>query len=215
MTIDAHIASMREDYSKAQLLESSVLPNPIDQFTIWWQQALEAQIAEPNAMTLCTVDTNHLPHSRIVLLKSFDSNGFVFFTNYNSHKGQHIAQNPNVSLQFFWQDLQRQVRITGQALKVDETISKAYFHSRPKASQIAAITSAQSNAVGSREALDNLFAQLVQQYEHTEVPYPNHWGGYIVQPQSIEFWQGRSNRLHDRLVYTKDNLNWVIQRLNP
>ena len=210
------IADIRKDYQLQSLLESDIEKNPIDQFSTWWNQAIESQIDEVNAMTLATVDANHKPSARIVLLKEFDENGFVFFTNYNSKKGLDMLNNKNVALVFFWKELERQVRIEGTVEKVSEGISDAYFNSRPEMSRIGAWASPQSTVIHSREILETNFQMYQTEFEKKEINRPPHWGGYIVKPELIEFWQGRSSRLHDRMVYEKDGGNeWRINRLAP
>jgi pyridoxamine 5'-phosphate oxidase len=210
------IADIRKDYQLQSLLESDIKKNPIDQFSTWWNQAIESQIDEVNAMTLATVDANHKPSARIVLLKEFDENGFVFFTNYNSKKGLDMLSNKNVALVFFWKELERQVRIEGKVEKVSGDISDTYFNSRPEMSRIGAWASPQSTVIPSREILETNFQQYQTEFEKKEINRPQHWGGYIVKPELIEFWQGRSSRLHDRIVYGKDGDNeWKINRVAP
>jgi len=210
------IADIRRDYQLQSLLENDIQKNPIDQFSTWWNQAIESQIDEVNAMTLATVDANHKPSARIVLLKDFDKNGFVFFTNYNSKKGLDMLSNKNVALVFFWKELERQVRVEGTIEKVSEDISDAYFNSRPESSRIGAWASPQSTVIPSREILETNFQNYQTEFEKKEINRPQHWGGYIVKPELIEFWQGRSSRLHDRIVYRKDgNEGWNINRLAP
>jgi pyridoxamine 5'-phosphate oxidase len=214
--IDAAIASLRLDYQQSELLEINIENNPILQFTKWWDDALQAQVLETNAMTIATVDKNNHPHSRIVLLKSFSEEGFIFFTNYNSDKGKHITHNANVSLSFFWKELERQVRIQGVASKISDADNDNYFYSRPIGSQLGAVASAQSQIITNRSELESIYKQLEINQVHHPVQRPAHWGGYIVQHTSIEFWQGRSSRLHDRLRYRMDEEgNWIIERLNP
>jgi pyridoxamine 5'-phosphate oxidase len=210
------IADIRRDYQLQSLLEKDIQKNPIDQFSIWWNQAIESQIDEVNAMTLATVDANHKPSARIVLLKDFDANGFVFFTNYNSKKGHDMLNNKNVALVFFWKELERQVRIEGTIEKVSEVVSDAYFNSRPEMSRIGAWASPQSTVINSREILETNFQNYQIEFEKKEITRPPHWGGYNVKPELIEFWQGKSSRLHDRIVYEKDGGNeWIINRLAP
>jgi len=210
------IADIRRDYQLQSLLESGIEKNPIDQFSTWWNQAIESQIDEVNAMTLATVDANQKPSARIVLLKDFDANGFVFFTNYNSKKGLDMLNNKNVALVFFWKELERQVRIEGTVEKVSEDISNAYFNSRPEMSRIGAWASPQSTVISSREILETNFQHYKTEFDQKELNRPPHWGGYIVKPELVEFWQGRSSRLHDRMVYEKDGGNeWIINRLAP
>jgi pyridoxamine 5'-phosphate oxidase len=210
------IADIRKDYQLQSLLENDIQKNPIDQFSIWWKQAIESQIDEVNAMTIATVDANNKPSARIVLLKDFDENGFVFFTNYNSKKGLDMLSNKNVALVFFWKELERQVRIEGTVEKVSVEVSDAYFNSRPKMSRIGAWASPQSTIINSREILETNFQTYQTEFEKKEIIRPPHWGGYIVKPDLIEFWQGRSSRLHDRIVYGIDGNNeWKINRLAP
>lgn len=207
------------DYQKATLDESDVLPNPFDQFGKWFGEVLASEITEANAMVLATADATGAPAARIVLLKGFDHDGFVFFTNYESRKGREIAQNNRVSLLFFWKELERQVRIDGRVEKLAEDASTAYFQSRPKASQIGAWASPQSRTIENRQILEQSFAGLTTQFAESEVlPRPEHWGGYLVRPEKIEFWQGRPSRLHDRILYTLIESNpaqWKIERLAP
>lgn len=214
MTHNEQIAALRKDYRHSELLESDVDADPIMLFHKWFKQAIEAEITEPNAMCLSTVD-NGKPESRIVLLKGIEHHGFVFYTNYNSHKGQQIENNPNVHLNFAWLELERQIRISGTAHKISEAESDLYFASRPFESRVGAIVSAQSQAIESREALEKSMSEALAKYEGSNPPRPEHWGGYAVIPDSIEFWQGRTGRLHDRLLYTKEDQAWKISRLCP
>jgi pyridoxamine 5'-phosphate oxidase len=210
------IADLRKDYTLQDLSESEVDPNPFIQFKQWFEQALSAQLPEPNAMTIATATPDGKPSARMVLLKDFDQRGFVFFTNYNSRKGQELAENPQAALVFWWAELERQVRITGRVEKVCETESDQYFYSRPENSRLGAWASHQSEVIASREDLEQRLQELQLKYDHLEVPRPPHWGGLRVVPTEIEFWQGRSSRLHDRLLYTRlDNGNWKIARLSP
>jgi pyridoxamine 5'-phosphate oxidase len=208
------LAALRQDYAKESLTERDVDANPIAQFEKWFDQALKAGMVEPNAMTLATSTPDGHPSARIVLLKRFDETGFVFFTDYRSRKGSELAANPHVSLCFWWDALQRQVRITGTIEKVSREESDAYFRTRPHGSRIGALASHQSAPLASREILENEVKHLDAKYPD-EVPLPAHWGGYRVTPDSIEFWQGRSSRLHDRIVYTRDGAQWCIGRLSP
>lgn len=214
------IANLRQDYHKSELLESDALPNAIDQFQLWFDQALTAKIVEPNIMTLATVSEQGQPSARIVLLKGLDQGDFVFYTNYQSAKADDIQANPKVALLFFWEELERQIRIEGTATQVSRDMSEAYFHSRPIASQVGALASHQSQVVASRKALDDKMEALLKEYENKPVPLPRFWGGYRVTPTRIEFWQGRTGRLHDRLRYTRTSSlaqpsPWYIERLNP
>ena len=210
------IASIRRDYQLKSLSEQDVLNDAIQQFTIWWKEALNAEIDEVNAMTVSTTKADGRPTSRIVLLKGYDENGFVFFTNYDSHKGQELISNPFASLLFFWKELERQVRIEGKCEKISTEESDAYFYSRPLGSRLGAWASPQSQVIPNREVLENQAEQLTLKYSDGIVPRPPHWGGFRVVPDSIELWQGRSNRLHDRILYTKnESSNWGIARLAP
>lgn len=217
MTIEKeNIENLRQEYQAAELSEKKVTKNPIKQFEHWFQDALSANIYEPNAMTLATTSIDRKPSARIVLLKGFDEDGFAFYTNYLSAKGKEIAKNPVVALVFFWAELARQVRIEGTVEKLSKEASERYFHSRPRGSQIAAIASPQSQILTSRDQLEATWKALEQQYEGAIIPKPAHWGGYVVKPQIIEFWQGRESRLHDRIVYKKsDKKNWKITRVAP
>jgi len=214
--MQSDIAGLRKDYSQKILSETSILPDPIKQFDQWWQEAIAARIDEVNAMTLATASVDGLPSARIVLLKGFSENGFIFFTNYESYKGKQLAENPRASLLFFWKELERQVRMVGIVQKVSEKDSDAYFHSRPVSSQVGAIISPQSNVINSREWLEDRYVEFQQKNSPGAIHRPAHWGGYIVKPVSIEFWQGRPSRLHDRIEYTlQENGGWKIERLAP
>ena len=206
-------AHMRHRYEKFELLEQDAGPNPFGLFDRWFKVASEDGLLEANAMTLATVNSQQEPEARMVLLKGYDEAGFVFFTNYESAKGQAIAHNPLVSLLFFWIKQERQVRITGQAQKLSEAESTEYFNSRPYGSRIGAWASLQSQAI-SREALEQRFEEFSEKYPN-EVPKPPHWGGYLVVPSKIEFWQGRPSRMHDRLLYSKVDDQWQMTRLAP
>ena len=206
-----NLADIRKEYSLKTLEETSVLANPLEQFKVWFDQATQAQILEPTAMHLSTVNAEGKPSGRIVLLKQVDS-GFVFFTNYQSRKGQDLAVNPFASLTFFWAELERQVRIEGSIEKVSPQFSDEYFSSRPVGSQIGAWASPQSQVIGSRAVLEEQVQQLSQR---ANLQRPEHWGGYRLLPTSIEFWQGRQSRLHDRIRYRSENQNWLIERLAP
>ncbi|MBD2196373.1 MULTISPECIES: pyridoxamine 5'-phosphate oxidase [Calothrix] len=210
------IADLRKDYTLEDLTETEVDPNPFIQFKQWFEQALAAQLPEPNAMTIATATPDGKPSARMVLLKDFDERGFVFFTNYNSRKGQELAENPQAALVFWWAELERQVRIIGHVEQVSAAESDKYFYSRPENSRLGAWASRQSEAIANREVLEQNLQQLQHQYENQEIPRPSHWGGLRVIPTEIEFWQGRPSRLHDRLLYTRlDTQTWKIQRLSP
>jgi len=210
------IADLRKDYSSQTLRETDIEPNPIDQFQKWWTEAVNSQIDEVNAMTLATASSDGMPSARIMLLKGFDKNGFVFFTNYKSYKAMHLEENPKACLVFFWKELERQVRITGLVKRVSEKDSDEYFLSRPLGSQIGAWTSSQSQVIESREGLENRYLQLTEEYKQKKLKRPPHWGGYVVTPVIIEFWQGRPSRLHDRIQYSlEEDGSWKIERLSP
>lgn len=210
------LQSLRRDYQFDDLTEEKAGSDPLALFDAWLSQAIEACPDDPTGMLLSTVDVENKPHCRTVLLKQRDGNSFTFFTNYNSDKGQDIANNPNVSLTFFWAPLSRQVRIEGVAKKVAREVSEAYFATRPKGSQIAASVSRQSQVVASRDVLSNEFAELEKQYQERDVPCPENWGGYAVEASTIEFWQGRPSRLHDRIVFTLDDQGtWQPVRKAP
>ena len=209
------IAAIRREYKLKSLNEKDAAPNPIDQFTTWWMDAVESEIVEVNAMTLCTVTPNGKPNGRIVLLKGYDESGFTFFTNYHSQKGNELSATAFATLVFFWKELERQVRISGAVQQLLQTDNDAYFQSRPRGSQLGAWASPQSHEIESREVLEQKLIELDQQYDGGFVPRPPHWGGYRVIPETIEFWQGRPSRLHDRLLYTKKMNEWNIRRLAP
>ena len=211
-----NLAQIRTDYHLASLDEKEVGQNPIPFFEQWMLQAEHAQITEINAMSLSTVDDTGKPHTRIVLLKGIEDAGFVFFTNYESNKGKQIQKNNKVALLFFWKELQRQVRIEGTIEKVSESYSDMYFHSRPKGSQIGANASPQSQVIENRAILEDKVAELEKEFKDKEIPRPANWGGFMVKPTLIEFWQGRSSRLHDRIVCEKNEEHtWNIYRLAP
>ena len=214
--MDSSIADLRQNYTLAGLSETDVNSEPIAQFNVWFQQALDADLLEPNAMTLATATPDGKPSARIVLLKGVDEKGFVFYTNYESQKGVQLITNPYAALVFLWDKLERQVRIEGKVTKLDIEESKEYFHSRPKASQLGAWASDQSQAIPNREVLEQKLASLEAKYKDRTVPLPEHWGGFRVIPSRVEFWQGRPSRLHDRLVYDlQSDRSWQIKRLSP
>jgi len=210
------IAHLRKNYSKKKLLEQKAPGDPFKLFSKWWKQALLAEIDEVNAMTLATASPDGVPSARIVLLKDFNKNGFSFFTNYNSFKGRQLAENPKACLVFFWKELERQVRVTGIITQLDTADNDAYFATRPEESRIGAITSPQSEVIESREWLDNEYKRTRKALKGKEIRRPRHWGGYLLRPVIIEFWQGRPGRLHDRLQYSleKDG-TWKLERLAP
>lgn len=207
------LADLRQSYDKSVLLESHAAASPFEQFSLWFDEALAAQVPEPNAMTLATVDAAGRPSARIVLVKGADERGFVFYTNYESRKGHELADNARAALLFFWQPLERQIRIEGRVEKAAQEESDAYYQSRPLGSRIGAWASRQSQPV-TREALEASTRQYQERYGETP-PRPAHWGGYRVVPDHFEFWQGRPSRLHDRLVYEQDGSNWRLGRLAP
>jgi pyridoxamine 5'-phosphate oxidase len=209
------LADLRQDYKLAGLTEAQSLSDPFQQFSLWFEQALNAELLEPNAMTLATIDSNGSPNARIVLLKGFSENGLIFHTNYDSAKGQNIAANPQVALVFWWGELERQVRIEGTAEKVSAEDSDSYFSSRPLNSQIGSWASTQSQVVSSREELESRFAHYQEKFNNQPIPRPENWGGYRVVPYVFEFWQGRPSRLHDRLRYRLSNQQWIRERLCP
>jgi pyridoxamine 5'-phosphate oxidase len=209
------IADLRRSYTRERLDETDVNPDPIQQFQLWFDQAVAAQLPEPNAMTLATASQEGIPSARIVLLKGVDQRGFAFYTNYESRKGKELAENPQAALVFLWTVLERQVRIEGTVEKVSDQESEAYFQSRPLESRLGAWTSDQSCTIPDRGVLEQRFQELQTKYQDQEIPRPLFWGGYRVIPKMVEFWQGRPSRLHDRLRYRLDNGNWIIERLAP
>ena len=213
--MDISIADIRKDYKLASFDEKDAAADPILQFTKWWNEAIKSNIDEVNAMTLATVSKDGMPSARIVLLKGYNENGFVFFTNYLSDKGKEMAQNPKVALVFFWKELERQIRIEGSVEKVSEAESDTYFASRPIGSQIGAWSSPQSAVIQYRQVIEQNVTKYNEIFGATNIPRPEHWGGYIVTPHLIEFWQGRSSRLHDRIQYRLDDEKWIMERLAP
>ena len=209
------IADIRKDYKLRSLLESDVDADPIKQFRQWWNDAIMSNVEEPNAMTLATSTKKGKPSARIVLLKGLNNNGFTFFTNYESKKGNELKENPHACLVFFWKELERQVRIEGSVKKLSEKESNEYFVLRPEQSRIGAWSSPQSQVIKSRESLEEMFEKYTQLFTDGAILRPPHWGGYMVKPILVEFWQGRPNRLHDRLQYTLSNDEWKIERLAP
>ena len=211
-----NLEDYRQSYEKSELLESNISDNPFELFENWFNETEAAGgVGEVNAMTIATVGLNGFPKSRVVLLKSYDSDGFIFYTNFKSEKGKAIAKNPNVCLSFFWPSTERQVIIQGMVEKVDKETATEYYHSRPRGSQLGAWASPQSSEIASREVLEDNLTQVEQKYDGQEVPKPENWGGYIVKPINMEFWQGRQNRLHDRIIYNKEDAKWSSKRLAP
>lgn len=208
------IAAIRTEYRHLTLNESDVDADPFKQFDRWWQQAINASVVEVNAMTLATVSQEGIPDARIVLLKDITEEGFVFFTNYESSKGKQLTENPHAALVFFWKELERQVRIKGKAIKASTALSDRYFASRPAGSRIGAWSSPQSQVIASREILEQNERDFKLKFGE-DIPRPDHWGGFVVLPESLEFWQGRPSRLHDRIYYSKNEDGWQISRLAP
>jgi pyridoxamine 5'-phosphate oxidase len=210
------VAALRQEYAGMSLDEGDVADDPVTQFTRWFAQALDAQVPEPNAMTVATATRAGVPSARIVLLKGFDARGFVFYTNYEGHKGRELAENPVAALVFHWVELHRQVRITGAVEKVSHEESDAYFQSRPRGSRLGAWTSKQSSVLSGRAPLEARLTALTAQFGEGDIPLPPFWGGYRVIPNAVEFWQGRPSRLHDRLRYARQpDDTWRIERLSP
>lgn len=209
------VAALRKDYGQATLSENDVDADPVAQFTAWFEQALKAEVNEPNAMSVSTVDGQGRPSSRIVLIKQFDARGFTWYTNYDSQKGRQLAANPHAALLFFWPELERQIRIEGKVERTSGAESDTYFHSRPLKSRLSAIASAQSRPIANRAALEHQYDAVAQQFGE-EPPRPDNWGGFRLVPERLEFWQGRRSRFHDRIAYTlQPDGNWVRERLQP
>ncbi len=213
--IETKLADLRKDYSKSELTERSVSADPFEQFATWMDEVLKSEVPEPTAMMLSTVSPEGRPSSRVVLLKGFDTDGFVFFTNYKSRKGRELANNPNAVIHFFWPELERQVNISGLASMVSAEESDEYFRTRPFASRVGAWASKQSEPIASRMILIKRVAGLVVKYASGNVPRPPHWGGYRLAPDRFEFWQGRESRLHDRICYELADGRWNLSRLSP
>jgi len=214
--MEKDLSHNRKNYQKNDLLEENTSENPMELFRDWYMEAEMEEPGEANTFTLSTVASDLQPTNRIVLLKRFTWEGFIFYSNYNSKKGQDIFKNNQVCASFFWHNLERQIIIKGATEKIAENLSDGYFESRPRGSQLGALASDQSKVVESREKLDQLLKDLEKQYENKEIPRPKHWGGYIIRPKSIEFWQGRPNRMHDRIRYTmQEDFDWKKERLAP
>ena len=210
-----YLNEIRRDFAGKPLDESSVHENPMEQYANWFEEAVNAQLLDPYAMSISTVDYNGQPSTRIVYMRGIKDDGFVFYTNYNSSKGKDLGENKLVSLNFFWGEIERQIRIEGEVKKVSEEDSDTYFAQRPRESQIGAWASNQSEDISDRSELEEKVAHFTDKFKGEDVPRPNHWGGFIVNPTKIEFWQGRPSRLHDRIVYTKDGNDWKQSRLSP
>jgi pyridoxamine 5'-phosphate oxidase len=210
-----NLAELRLSYTKYGLLESDALIDPIEQFRLWFNQALAAQIPEANAMTLATNGLDGTPNARLVLLKGLDELGLVFYTNYRSRKGVELERDPRATLLFYWPDLERQVRMSGVVTKVPDDESDAYFASRPRGHQLGAWASEQSQVIDARETLEQKEEAVAERFRNSVIPRPPHWGGYRLSPETVEFWQGRPNRLHDRLEYRRISQGWERRRLSP
>jgi pyridoxamine 5'-phosphate oxidase len=210
-----NINNLRKEYRLNKLTEDSVDLNPFRQFRTWFDEVSKSKLIEPNAMILSTANKQSIPSSRVVLLKNFDADGFIFFTNYNSRKGRELKENPAASLLFFWPELERQIRIEGKVKTLKREESEKYFHSRPRESQIAAWVSEQSSVIPDRNFLETKFKDLKIKFGNKEIPLPESWGGFRLVPDTFEFWQGRQNRLHDRICYRKKAIGWEIVRLSP
>ena len=215
MKTNLSIAGIRKEYMLESLLEKDVKANPMQQFSVWWDEAIKSEIDEVNAMTLATVGSSGKPTARIVLLKGYTDEGFVFFTNYLSHKGGEMDENPHVALVFFWKELERQIRIEGTVEKISEEDSDTYFNSRPQGSKIGSWASPQSTPIAGRHIIEENVQKYTEKFSTERLTRPPHWGGYMVTPVKIEFWQGRSSRLHDRIQYSLLGNEWNIERLAP
>ena len=209
-----NLKRLRHKYIRKGLNEKDISKNPFEQFSLWFKEAFELKLLSADAMTLATASPGGKPSARIVLLKSFDENGFVFYTNYNSRKAEELERNPNAALLFFWEELRRQIRIEGKAEKISHEESEKYFRTRPYESRLSAWASGQSSVIPGRETLEKKFQEYKKQFGE-DVPLPEFWGGYRLIPDSVEFWQGRENRLHDRIRFTKTGKEWKIERLAP
>ncbi|KKO00314.1 hypothetical protein LCGC14_0127320 [marine sediment metagenome] len=211
------LGDYRKSYEKSALMEDSISDNPIQLFQTWFYEVEKSDgVDEPNAMTVSTVGLDGFPKSRVVLLKKYTHEGFIFYTNYNSEKGRAIAENPKICISFFWPNLERQIIIKGTAEKLAKNLSDGYFESRPDGSKLGALVSEQSTVIESRDVLEDKLSQLEKEYSGKEIERPEHWGGYLVRPVSMEFWQGRPNRLHDRIRYTlTEDFDWKMDRLAP
>ncbi|HET8624987.1 MAG TPA: pyridoxamine 5'-phosphate oxidase [Gemmatimonadales bacterium] len=209
------ISDLRREYAAARLDEADVDPDPIRQFTRWFDDARRAELPEPNAMTLATASSDGAPSARIVLLKGTDDGGFAFFTDYRSRKGRELEANPRAALVFHWGELERQVRITGTVVRLEREENEAYFLSRPRGSRLGAWTSHQSTVIASRADLEERLEAMAARFDGGDVPLPPYWGGFRLRPDTVEFWQGRDNRLHDRIIYRREGAAWRVERLSP
>jgi len=213
--METKISMMRKEYSDKPLLEEELLADPSEQFLLWFKEAVDAELYEPNAMVLATIGQNGVPSTRVVLLKELNNEGFVFFTNYESKKGEEIERSSTASLLFYWAELHRQVRVEGTLEKTTEQENQEYFSLRPRGAQVGAWASRQSTVLSSRQDLEEQVRAMEERFEGNEVPCPSFWGGYRLKPVYLEFWQGRRSRLHDRLVYEKEGVEWRVKRLAP
>jgi len=213
--LDREVAALRKEYTRAGLKEADMDPDPVAQFRVWFEKTIDADLHEPNAMILATATTDGKPSARTVLLKGYDERGFVFYTNYEGRKSDELEVNPMCALLFYWGELERQIRIEGRASRLSSEESDVYFAGRPRGSRLGAWASEQSRPVEDRSVLEERVRALEKEYEGREIPRPPFWGGYRVNPHTIEFWQGRENRLHDRLVYHRSGGRWMMERLQP
>jgi pyridoxamine 5'-phosphate oxidase len=209
------IEKMRYEYGNIPLLEEALQEHPIKQFEVWFKEAIQAAVMEPNGMILATVSSAVRPSSRTVLLKNIDKEGLIFFTHYESRKAEHLRLHPYASATFWWKEIYRQIHFEGKVKKISRSASIKYFAKRPKGAQLAALASVQSAPLATRAGLSEIYERLKQQYRGKEVPCPKEWGGYLLEPERVEFWQGRKNRLHDRFLYAKGDGDWIITRLSP
>ncbi len=209
------LKQLKQEYSDTGVDQGDTDPDPVVQFALWYAQAVDSGIAEPNGFSLCTVSAGSRPSQRTVLMKSYDNAGFVFYTNHGSRKARQIMENNQVSMLFPWYELHRQINIEGEVSRIHDDQSRAYFNSRPRASQVGAWASHQSEAIASRSLLEEQFRGMERKFQDREIPLPPFWGGYRIKPNRFEFWQGRSHRLHDRIVYLRDQGRWKITRLSP
>ena len=215
MSVQKSIQNLRREYNLNKLSEETVHKNPFIQFDRWFSQVIKMRLYEPNAMILATSNKNCKPSTRVVLLKGIRKDGFIFFTNYNSSKGKSLSENPVASLLFFWAELERQVRVEGKVKKISRSESQRYFDSRPLESRIAAWASSQSEVISNREHIERQFSEFKKKFKGKKIPVPPYWGGFVLIPEYFEFWQGRENRLHDRMCYKKVNARWKVFRISP